>query len=86
MPTAVKMWKFIQAVTDVEDSEKPITYYNLRNLKNGLSTHLIKNCLDFCVALNFLHKYEMKQGERVSIHYGKTLCWPFLEDYLGGNA
>jgi hypothetical protein len=80
-----KMREFMSAIAGVEDADKPITYYNLRNLSEPLSNDLIKGCLDFCLAFGLLHRCEVSRGDRVSIHYHKTIFWPFLEAYVRDN-
>jgi len=75
------MQKFMNMLDAIEDLEKPITYYNLRNLKHPLSNELIKECLDFCVGFCLLHKQELIVNGRQTFRYSKTILWFLLEDY-----
>jgi hypothetical protein len=86
MFNAKKIKEFTDCISTLEDLDKPITYYNLRNLKNPLSNDLIKECLDFCIGFGLLHKHEVEVNGRFQIRYSKTILWVLLENFLEGDV
>jgi len=81
-----KIPKFMSMLDELEDLDKPITYYNLQHLDNPLSNRLTKQILDFCVDLGYLHKHEVEINGRFPIRYSKTVLWILLERYIDGNS
>jgi uncharacterized protein (UPF0305 family) len=78
----IKLYDFVKAVNYLDNTAKPITFYNIKKLKNGLSNKLILDCLQFCAYLGFMNKKTRFIGERKTKVYYKRLTWYLLERYL----